>query len=146
MLSVRHPRKSLFWAAVFWTAALSIMAVQPRAFVLLFLRTSEMFPFAHALAYGTLCFVLCLYFRFERKSAFSASVLALTITFFLGVGTEAAQAFSPDRVPDIVDIQDNMIGALIGTGLFLMMLQSAFLRKPKAVQLELFALPSSQRC
>lgn len=135
----------MFWAAVFWTAALTVVAVQPRAFVLFFLRTTELFPFAHAVAYGSLCFVLCLYFRFERRSTFSASVLALTITFFLGLGTEAAQAFSPDRVPDMMDIHDNMVGALIGTGLFLLMLQSTLLRKRKVVQLELFVLPLSRR-
>lgn len=140
MLSIRHPRQVLFWGALLWAAALSVTSVQPQAVALFFLRTTELFPFAHAAAYGSLCFVLCLYFRFERKSPFAASVLALFATLVLGIGTEAAQAFSPDRTPDLMDVHDDMVGALIGTGIFLLMLKTALFRKPRAIQLELFPL------
>lgn len=127
-----------------WSLILSVSSVQPQACALFFLRSTELFPFAHASAYGFLCFVLCLYFRFERKTPFRASFLALLLTFFIGAGTEAAQAFSPDRTPDVMDVHDDMIGALIGTGLFLLMVRTGWFRKTRAVQLELFGLQPRQ--
>ena len=73
----------------------------------------------HAVAYaGTAMALLCGYAGWFG--------LARTGAFLIAYGTllEAAQAFSPGRTPQAIDLVENAVGVLVGT-LFFLLLRSA---------------------
>jgi hypothetical protein len=143
MLSTKNPQKIFFTAAILWAAGMAFLTVQPHAFVLWILRSPDHFPIAHMICYGFLCFLLCFYFRFRRKSFFAASALSLLVILVLGSLAEFAQMFMPDRTADIMDIWDNMVGAFIAVACFHVAARTDLFRKKPQIQLELFVLPRS---
>ncbi len=138
MFSIKTRKKSLLWSSLGFAIALIFLALQPSKTALLFLKSYSFFPLAHAVAYGVFCFLLCLYFRFNRMNLIPACCLALFLTFICGAVSEAAQIFTPDRTPDIMDVKDDMQGAFVAVLSFLALLQMTMTRKKHPRQLELF--------
>ncbi len=138
MFSIKTRKKSLLWSSIGFAVVLIFLALQPSKTALLFLKSYAFFPLAHAVAYGIFCFLLCLYFRFNRMNLGMACFLALFLTFICGGLSEVAQIFTPDRTPDIMDVKDDMEGAVVAVASFLVMLQMTMNRKKHPRQLELF--------
>ena len=120
MKPIQAKQKSLFVLVSIWMFGLCFFALQPESIVLFFLRNPAFFSPAHALAYGGLAFLLCLYLRFRREffsfrmNLPAVLISAMILSAFCGGFTEILQIFSIDRIPDWLDFGFDLIGAVAG--------------------------------
>lgn len=122
----RNHRKFLLDLLLIWALALCILALQPKAVVLFFLRKAARFESAHIGAYMGLAYISAAYFssfwpswkRYRFPSTFLSLLGGFSIAAICAGGTELIQQFTFDRIPDFSDFKCDLLGAAYGLGIF----------------------------
>ncbi|MEW9670961.1 VanZ family protein [Ammoniphilus sp. 3BR4] len=75
----------------------------------------DSFNFGHVIAY----FILAVLFYwallpFQRKGKWDIRIIAILLCFVYGLTDEWHQSFVPGRMPDVLDIVNDIIGATLG--------------------------------
>ena len=65
---------------------------------------------AHFLTYSILTFIALL-----SSTQKHSIIMILAVQILIGIGVEVAQSFTPDRMPEFLDVVANCLGVLIGT-------------------------------
>ena len=112
-------RKMLRWSmAIIWTILLVILLVQPQDTPLIdtgippgsvTFEREFVFTSAHAIAYSVLT-VLWIGVAVNYAPLKRGIILVVIFALILGLITELAQSFSPDRYPSITDYIANVMG------------------------------------
>ncbi|MCM8775508.1 MAG: VanZ family protein [Candidatus Omnitrophica bacterium] len=148
MTFIQKRKRLLITASVLWAGLLLVLSVQPEAFVMMVLRKPSIFPFAHIAAYGILAFLLCHYFCFKRSlflcrmRGWKVLFFSFFLAVFCGGIAEAVQVFSPDRIPDWLDFECDMIGASCGI-IFYLLYRKVFRSRSASCILEAGSLSST---
>lgn len=76
------------------------------------------FSFLHVIEYSALTFLFLRALFAYKNPPFRAFLLAIIITVVYGISDELHQSFVPNRVPDVMDVMMDGIGAVAGSFIY----------------------------
>jgi len=85
----------------------------------------------HSLAYGLLACCWLIALRPLISSISGQALITIIICLVSGLGLEWLQNLIPHRRPDILDLQADMIGVLVVTGCWWLVMQIQYFRKSR---------------
>jgi len=104
-----------------WAGLLLFWAVQPGWITNKILPKEYLHPFAHVISYAIFAYLMSFYLRFGRRVAsyrmtdFKIFALVIAACLMWGGATEWLQHYIPERVPDLLDVLWDSIGATAGS-------------------------------